>query len=296
MKKISIIIPVFNVLERRFIKTLESLVKQTCQDFEVCISDGGNQSVEKIVNKYRDILDIKYQKSSKKLGIADNTNAALELATGDYIAFLDHDDLLVKTAVEESLKAFDKYACDVCYSDEEIVNEKGKILNQFYKPDFSNDLLYSQNYICHFLVIKKSIVDSVGKFLSAYDGAQDYDYILRVTEKTKNIYHIPKILYRWLSTPESTSTNSAAKPYADDAGLNALDAHLKRVYGKTAHAEKTEYLFVYKPVFDNLKKELIDIIIPMHDKWSLTQECVHSIIDKTKYQNYQITIIDNNSE
>lgn len=297
MKKISIIIPVYNVKYDRFIKTLDSLVNQTNKDFEVCISDGGDKSyVDKIIEDYKQKLTIKYVKSNKKLGISDNTNNALKLAEGQYISFLDHDDLLLPSAVEYVIKAIKEKKPDVIYSDEQIVDENNNILNKFYKPDLSIDLLYSQNYICHFLTISKKIVDKVGKFNSIYDGAQDYDYILRVTEVTSNIYHIPVILYDWLSTEESTSTNSSSKPYAQKAGLNALDAHLKRKYGKIAHAEETENLYVYQPRFDILKNKKIDIIIPMKDKWSLTKQCVESIIKKTSYKNYQITILDNNSE
>lgn len=296
MKKVSILIPVYNVKPERFERTLASLVNQTSQDFEVCISDGGEKNVKDIIKKYENKIDIKYNKSENKLGISENTNNALKLATGDFISFLDHDDILVNTAIEDVLEVFSENDYDVLYSDEQIVDEDGNILNRFYKPDFSIDLLYSQNYICHFLVIKREIVDLVGSFNSKFDGAQDYDYILRVIEKTKKVGHISKILYSWLSTEESTSTNSDAKPYAQEAGLNALDSHLKRVYGKNVHAEETDYLFVYQPIFNNLDNKKIDIIIPMKDKWTLTQECVHSIIDKTSYKNYYITIIDNNSE
>ncbi len=297
MKKISIIIPVYNVDHKRFKKTLDSLVNQTSDDFEVCISDGGLKSdVKTIVDEYSEKLDIKYDCSEKNLGISDNTNAALKLANGEYISFLDHDDILEATAIEDVINIINEKNPDVIYSDEQIIDEKGKVLNKFYKPDFSQDLLYSQNYICHFLVVKKSIVEKVGDFKSKYDGAQDYDYILRITEETKNICHLPKILYNWLSTEESTAQNSDAKPYAQKAGLDALDAHLKRVYGNIAHAEETDYLFVYQARFDLLKNKKVDIIIPMKDKWYLTKECVESIISKTTYENYQITIIDNGSQ
>lgn len=297
MKKISIIIPVYNVNHKRFKKTLNSLVNQTSDDFEVCISDGGLKSdVKKIVDEYKKTLSIKYSRSNKNLGISDNTNAALKLAKGEYVALFDHDDLLEPTAIEDIISIIDSRNPDVIYTDEQIVDEKGNILNKFYKPDFSQDLLYSQNYICHFLVINKKIVSKVGKFNSKYDGAQDYDYVLRISEKTKNIYHFPKILYNWLSTEESTAQNSDAKPYAQEAGLNALNDHLKRVYGDSAWAEETDNLFVYKARFDTLKDKKVDIIIPMRDKWSLSKQCIESILKVTKYQNYQITIINNNSK
>lgn len=295
MKKISIIIPVYNVNEERFKKTLDSLAKQSYQDFEVCVSDGGTKKIKTIVDDYSERLDIKYVSSRKKLGISENTNAALELATGECVGFLDHDDLLVSTAIADSMKKMAE-GYDVVYSDEDIVDEKGKTLNKLFKPDFSPDLLYAQNYICHFLVVKRELVKKVGEFNPKFDGAQDYDFILRITEQTKKIGHVQKILYHWLSTEESTSTNSDAKPYAQTAGLKALDAHLKRVYGKQAEAIETDNLFVYQPRYHNLKNQKIDIIIPMRDKWILSDACVSSILKKTKYGNYQITLIDNESK
>lgn len=299
MNKISVIIPVYNVREYRFRKTLESVVCQSYQNFEICISDASHKdkSVKNIAEEYRNKgYDIKYRFSDKKLGISENTNAALELSTGDIIALLDHDDLLSGNAFSEVIRAYTENSCDVTYSDEQIVDDNGTVLNYFYKPDFSPDLLYSQNYICHLLTFKREIYDEVGPFRSEYDGAQDYDYILRIYEKTGKIYHIDEILYSWLSTEESTSTNTDSKPYAQSAGLNALDAHLKRKYGKIASAAETDNLFVYKAVFNTLKSQKIGIIIPMKDKYYLTEQCVYSIIKYTKYQNYEILILDNNSE
>ena len=172
MKKISIIIPVYNVNEERFKKTLDSLAKQSYQDFEVCVSDGGTKKIKTIVDDYSERLDIKYVSSRKKLGISENTNAALELATGECVGFLDHDDLLVSTAIADSMKKMAE-GYDVVYSDEDIVDEKGKTLNKLFKPDFSPDLLYAQNYICHFLVVKRELVKKVGEFNPKFDGAQD---------------------------------------------------------------------------------------------------------------------------
>ena len=295
MPKVSVIIPVFNVKHDRFKKTLESLVKQTFKDFEVSISDGGNKSSYSIVKQFEDKLNIKYNKSNKNLGISDNTNSALKNATGKYICFLDHDDLLFENAIEESIKKIEQ-GYDLVYTDEEIVDERGKILNTLCKPDFSPDLLYSQNYICHFTTIKKTIIDQVGVFNSEYDGAQDYDYYLRVCEATQKIGHIPKVLYKWLSTNESTATNAASKPYAQTAGLKALSDHIKRQFGNKASVHETDNLFVYKVEFNLLQKQLVDIIIPMKDRWPLTKECIDSILEKTSYKNYRITILDNQSK
>ncbi len=299
MKKISIIIPVYNVKKFRFKRTLKSIFNQSYDNFQICISDASNKenSVEDIVKEYQaKNYDIKYKYSNKRLGISDNTNVALSLADGDIIAFLDHDDILHPTALEEVIEAYDNNDCDVTYSDEQIVDDSGNIINQFYKPNFSPDLLYAQNYICHFLTFKREVLEKVGKLNSKYDGAQDYDFILRMYEITDKFYHIDQILYDWLSTEESTSTNTDSKPYAQVAGLNALDSHLKRKYGKFAKATETNNLFVYEAKFDNLNNQKIGIIIPMKDKWTLTEQCIYSIIKYTKYKNYEILILDNNSE
>lgn len=299
MKKISIIIPVYNVKEYRFRKTLDSLVGQNYKNMEICISDASEagKDVERIVKEYqKNQCTIKYRRSTKRLGISDNTNQALSLSTGEILAFLDHDDILYPNALERVMDTFEKEDCDVTYTDEEIIDDTGKIINQFYKPDFSPDLLYAQNYICHFLAFKREIFEKVGPLDKNFDGAQDYDFILRMYEVTEKFYHIDEILYGWLSTEESTSTNTNSKPYAQEAGLKALDGHLKRKYGKIAHAEETENLFVYEAKFDTLKDQKIGIIIPMKDKWILTEQCVYSIIKYTNYNNYEILILDNNSE
>lgn len=297
--KISIIIPVYNVKKERFRKTLDSIVAQSYTDFEICISDAStdDKKVEAIVKEYQDLgYSIHYQKQTKKLGISDNTNQALTLATGDVIALLDHDDFIHQNALEKVVKAFHEQNCDVVYSDEQIVNDDGKVINRFYKPNFSPDLLYAQNYICHLLAFKKEILDKVGKFNSKFDGAQDYDFVLRMYEITDNFYHIDEILYDWLATEESTSANTDSKPYAQKAGLKALDSHLKRKYGEYAYAVETKNLFVYEARFDLLKKQKIGIIIPMKDKLSLTIQCIYSILTYTRYSNYEILILDNNSE
>ena len=296
MPKVSVIIPVYNVQHDRFRRTLDSLVAQTFKDFEVCVSDCSSKAnVKKIVDEYKDKLEIKYSRSIKKLGISANTNAALKMAQGEYVSLLDHDDVLLEDALKESVKEI-KRGYDLVYTDERIIDDEGNVLSVLCKPDFSLDLLYSQNYICHFTTIRKNIVDEVGEFRPKYDGAQDYDYFLRVAEKTNKIGHIPKILYSWLSSSESTATNAASKPYAQLAGLKAMRDHIKRVYGKNTKVKETDNLFVYKVEFDLLKKQLVDIVIPMKDKWSLTKECVDSILKKTTYKNYQITIINNRSE
>lgn len=292
---VSVVVPVYNVEPARFRRTLESLKQQTNQDFEVCISDGGVEKIKNIVDEFSDTLSIQYTSSKKQLGISNNTNHAIKLATGEYLAFLDHDDMLAPDAIAALCQAIESSHPDVIYTDECIVDESGKVLNYFYKPDFSLDLLYAQNYICHLLCVRHGLAQKVGDFRPEYDGAQDYDFILRLVEHTKNIVHIPQNLYQWLSQPDSTSTNADAKPYADDAGLKALNDHLKRYYHGEAYAVKTDNLFVYQTIFKTFDQQKVEIIIPFRDGKDLTAACLESIIKHSGDYNYSVTLIDNQS-
>ena len=218
------------------------------------------------------------------------------MATGDYIALLDHDDLLAEDALYANAWAIEETTADVLYSDEDHLSMSGDYVNPFFKPDWSPDLLYSQMYICHFLVIKKSLFDAIGGFRAAFDGSQDYDLMLRLSEQTDRICHIPMILYHWRECEGSTAANADAKPYAHIAGKNALDEHLKRKYGNTAYAADGEHTFTYDVRFDVQQAPLVSIIIPMKDKHELTDACIKSILAKTIYPNYEIIILDNRSE
>lgn len=177
-----------------------------------------------------------------------------------------------------------------------IIWKNGRRTLPFFKPDFNRDLLYSQMYICHFLVFRTELFDQVGQMQELYSGSQDYDLMLRFTEYTQKIYHIPDVLYSWRETENSTSANPEAKPYAHEAGRKALDAHLKRRYGSFAYAEDSAYLFVYDARFDTLKdRPLVSIIIPTKDHASDLKTCVESILQKSTYQNFEILILDNRS-
>lgn len=292
---ISIIIPVYNVQADRFRQTLDSLRKQTNKNFEVCISDGGSNKIKDIIEEFSDDLSIHYTSANKQLGISKNTNSAIKLATGEYLALLDHDDRLDENTIDCLCQSIESSEPDVIYTDECIIDESGKVLNFFYKPDFSLDLLYAQNYICHLLCVRRQLAQKVGEFRSKYDGAQDYDFILRLTEHTQKIVHLPKNLYQWLSQPDSTSTNAGAKPYADDAGLKALNDHLERRYHGEAYATKTNNLFVYQTIFKTFDKQKVEIIIPFRDGKDLTSNCLESIIEHSHDYNYSVTLIDNQS-
>ena len=305
----SIVVPLYNTPIKFLTEMIESVIAQTYPNWELCLADGSEDkkvdsvieetvTVEEICRKYAaDDTRIKYKKLDKNLGISGNSNKGIEMATGDYIALLDHDDIIWPNALYENAAAIRENGAEILYSDEDHIDEDG--LNHtfpFLKPNWSRDLLYSQNYICHFLVFKADLLKKTGGFDPAFDGGQDYDFILRLSEYTERIYHIPKILYSWRETLASTALNFESKPYTQDAGLNALNAHLKRRYDGIATAYPAEVLLVWDTRFDTMNDQpLVSIIIPMRDKADLTEQCIQSIIGKSTYKNWEIILVDNGS-
>lgn len=299
--KFSILVPLYNTPEVFLREMIQSVMNQIYGNWELCLADGSDEAhayVETVVNELQQIDGrIKYARLEQNLGISENTNNCAKMATGDYIGFLDHDDLLAPNALYENAKAINETTADVLYSDEDHLSMQGEHVNPFFKPDWSPDLLYSQMYICHFTVVRHELFKALGGFRSAFDGSQDYDLMLRLSEVTDRICHIPCVLYTWRECEGSTAANADAKPYAHTAGRCALDEHLKRKYGSLAHAEDSEYTFVFEPRFDNMTHTpLVSIIIPMKDKWELTEACIQSILKKSTYQNFEILILDNRSE
>ncbi|MBO4324733.1 MAG: glycosyltransferase [Lachnospiraceae bacterium] len=298
--KISILVPLYNTPEQFLREMIESVTGQTYGNWQLCLADASDAEhgyVESVCRQYADADGrISYKKLEKNLMISGNSNAAAEMADGDYIGLLDHDDLLSPFALEQNIIAISEKHADVLYSDEDHLLLNGQHGNPFYKPDWSPDLLNTQMYICHFLVFRRSLFREVGGFRSDFDGSQDYDLMLRLSEKTNNITHIPQILYSWRESPSSTALNADSKPYAQTAGLRAVDEHLHRKYGDKAFAQETENLFVYDaryPLPDDTK---ITIVIPMKDNWKLTDACIRSIVEKSTWKNYEILVLDNRSE
>ncbi len=297
---ISILVPLYNTDKKLLCEMIESCINQTYSNIELCLADASDNKhsyVYKVAKSYADKdRRVKVKRLEENLGISGNTNKCREMATGEYITLLDHDDLLIEHALYSMAKAINEHNPDVIYSDEDHLR-KGERITPFFKPDFNRDLLYSQMYICHLLCFKAELFDKVGGLDDKFSGSQDYDLMLKLTEQTDNIYHIPDILYSWREVETSTSVNPGSKPYAHDAGKGALDAHLKRRYGDVAHAEDSDYLFVFDARFDTLKNNpLVSIIIPTKDHTDLLEACVDSILEKSTYKNYEILILDNNSE
>ena len=298
--KISLVVPLYKTPKRYLKEFIKSVMQQTYSNWELCLSDGsGNNSpiagVLKEYEKKDKRIKVVYNKES--LQISKNTNAALEIATGDYIAFADHDDLLAPNAFYECVKTINKNPeVEMIYTDEDKITMDGKQhFMPHFKTDFNLDLLRSVNYICHLCVVKKSLYEKVGKLNPEFDGAQDYDFVFRCIEKTKNIVHIPKILYHWRAHKDSTAENPESKNYAFEAGRMAIAAHLKRmgIEGEVFSLEmKGSYRVKYK-----LKEEpLVSVIIPTKDHIDDLDKCLKSLEEINTYDNIEYIIVENNSE
>lgn len=292
---ISILIPMYNTNEIFFKELVESLKSQTYKKFQVCFADGSKTENEELLKYFCDDSRFRYIHLKENKGISENTNEALAMANGDYIALVDHDDLLPCFALFEVVKAINKNPnVEFIYSDEDILDSKYERKNPFFKPDFSPDTLRSYNYICHLSVFKSTLIKKIGKFRTEFDGAQDYDMILRATESAKLIVHIPKILYHWRAHENSTSQNTESKSYAFIAGKRAVEAQLKRLNIK-GNVEMLDTPGTYKVNYEIINKPLVSIIIPNKDSIEDLNKCISSIL-KSTYTNYEIIIVENNSE
>lgn len=292
--KISILIPMYNTNEKFFKELVESLKNQTYQNFEVCLADGSECKNQNLINMIKDDERFVYKFLNSNNGISENTNEALKLATGEYIALLDHDDLLPKFSLYEVVKAINENdKPEFIYSDEDILDSNYVRKNPHFKPDFSPDTLRSYNYICHFSVLRKDLLDKIGGFRREFDGAQDYDLILRATEKAEKIVHIPKILYHWRAHDNSTSQNVDSKSYAFVSGKNAIKSQLDRL-NIEGDVNALEIPGTYKVEYKIKDNPKISIMIPNKDSVQDLSKCINSIF-KSTYNNYEIIIIENNS-
>ena len=298
---ISVVVPIFRTPEPFLRQMIESVINQTYPFWELCIADGSGNTektrsvVEEYVKKDNRIL---YQVLQENLGIADNTNTAMNMASGDYIALFDHDDLLEPDALFEIAEAAMKSQgnADVLYTDEDkVAADLSEYFQPHFKPDFSPDLLRSNNYICHLFVVKRLLAVSVGGQRKEFDGAQDYDFILRCCEQAKSIVHIPKILYHWRVHKASTADNPASKRYAFEAGKRAIEAHLKRMK-VTGTVSATKDLGFYRVKYKVQGNPFISIVIPNKDNMGILKRCIDSIQSKSTYRNYEVIIVENNSK
>ena len=297
--KISVIVPMYKTKEKFFKDLVNSMKNQTYTNWELCLADGSPEKNENFAKYYENDERIKYQFLNENLGIAGNTNAAIKMATGEYIALLDHDDILSDYALYEVVSCINKFPnAEFIYSDEDKIDENDNRYDAYFKPDFAPDTLRCQNYICHFSVFKKELMDKLEGFRPDYDGAQDYDIFLRMSEmvKPENIKHIPKILYHWRVHNASTAKlNSNAKNYAFEAGKKAIEDHLKRI-GLEGIVSEGCIEGIYRVDYKVIGEPKVSIVIPNKDGKDILKVCIDSILEKTTYQNYEIVVVENNSD
>lgn len=294
---ISVVVPMYNTNEQYFQELVEAMENQIYKRWELCLADGSvekNPKFEEIANKDN---RIHYKFLGENKGISGNSNEALKMANGKYIALLDHDDLLPKTSLFEFVKAINENNMpDFIYSDEDKINDNGERFNPYFKPDYSPETLSVHNYITHLVMFKKELLDKVGMFDDGFNGAQDFDLILRITENCNNIVHISKILYHWRAAEGSTANVADSKPYAYEAGRRAVEAHTKRL-GLEARVENGQDIpGVYKINYEVIGNPKVSILIPNKDGINYLKTCIKSILKLTTYENYEIVVIENNSE
>ena len=299
--KFSLVVPLYKT-DKYLLKALvDSVLAQTYSNWELCLSDGSgaDSPIRSILEEYqKKDPRIKVVFNEKQLQISDNTNAAIGIATGNYIAFADHDDTLAEEAFYQMAKEISQHPeADLIYSDEDIIDIRGNRLFPHFKPDFNPDYLCCVNYICHLVVVKRTLLDRTGLLRPEYDGSQDFDFLLRCTEHTdsEKIRHIPKILYHWRSHEGSTAGNPDDKPYAVIAGEKALAGHYERM-GIKAEVEYTGCPVVFRTHFVIEGDPKVSILIPNKDHTEDLNKCVTSILERSTWKNIQIIVIENNSE
>ena len=297
---ISILIPTYNTPKHLLIETIDSVIKQSYDNWELCIADGGStlEDVKLVLDDYasRDKrINIKYIGENK--GIAGNTQECYYMSNGDYIGLFDHDDLLEPNALFEVVKAINEdRTIEFIYTDEDKINEKSNYrFDPHFKQDYAIDTFRSYNYICHFSVFRKDLMDKIGGFRDGYNGSQDYDIILRATREAKNIYHIPKILYSWRVHSGSTAGNPKNKMYCYDSAKKAIADDLEK-RGIKGTVKDGKYIGTYEVDYDIIGNPKISILIPSKDHIEDLDRTIMSVINKTSYNNYEIIVIENNSE
>ena len=297
--KFSVVVPLYHT-PAKFLKDLvRSMMYQSYANWELCLVNASPEDVHLtslLENWAMRDKRIRLIRLEKNLGIAQNTNAGIAASTGEFIAFLDHDDFLEPDALFCYADALNKdKTIDVFYSDEDKTDEyAAHYFYPHFKSDFNIDLLHANNYMCHFLAVRKSLVDTVGGLNEKFDGAQDYDFVLRLTEHTKKIYHCPRILYHWRCSNQSTAANQGNKMYAIHAGKAALNAHYKRL-GWNARAQEGAVDGWYQTKFTLKEEPLVSILIPNKDHTDDLDVCLNSFFERADYQNYEFIIIENNS-
>ena len=305
MVKISILVPLWNTPENFLREMIESVTAQTYQNWELCLadgSDGDHAYVETIVREYQEKDGrgrILYKKLEKNEGIAGNTNRCLAMATGEYIGLFDHDDILHPSALYEYVKVINEKNADYIYCDETTFKsgDINKMLTMHFKPDYAIDNLRANNYICHFSVFARQLLDGTELFRTKFDGSQDHDMILRLTDRAKNVVHVPKLLYYWRSHPGSVASDINAKPYAIQSAKDAVADHLRRHgYEHFQITSTRAFETIFKIRYQIIGDPKISIVIANKDHLEDLKRCITSIREKSTYENYEIIVVENGSE
>lgn len=303
MPKISILVPLWNNKKEFQVEMLESVMNQTYQNWELCLADGSDAEhayMEEICREYMEKADgrIVYKKLEKNGGISGNTNECLTLATGEYIGLFDQDDILHPSALYEYVKVINEQEADYIYCDETTFkgDDINHMLTMHFKPDYAIDNLRANNYICHFSVFSRKLLDGTELFRSKFDGSQDHDMILRLTDRAKKVVHVPKLLYYWRSHAGSVASGIDAKPYAVQAAKGAVADHLKRHgYEHFQITSTRAFETIFKIRYQIMGDPKISIVIANKDHVADLKRCITSIMEKSTYENYEIIVVENNS-
>ncbi len=295
---ISVVVPVYNVSTKMLKECIMSVLDQTYANWELCLADDASTmpEVRKCLKSFEDNPKIKIKYREKNGHISRCTNTAIKMATGEYIAFMDCDDVLAPNALYEVVKLLNQdKSLDFIYSDEDKLSEDGKHRHQpHFKPDWSPDTMMSLMYTCHLGVYRKRIGDELEWLRTGFEGAQDYDFTLRFTEKTKNIGHVTKVLYHWRERKESTAINPEAKDYVVDATKKVKTEALQR-RGYEAQLEWVDNIYQFRVNYKPVGNPKISVIIPSKDNFDVYKRCIETLTEKTKYKNYEIVTVDNGS-
>lgn len=304
MVKISILVPLWNNKKEFQIEMLDSVMNQTYQNWELCLADGSDAEHSYIGDICREYAEkaggrIVYRRLEKNGGIAGNTNACLAMATGEYLGLLDQDDILHPSVLYEYVKAINEQGADYLYCDETTFKsgDINHMLTMHFKPDYAPDNLRANNYICHFSVFKRNLLDGDELFRTKYDGSQDHDMILRLTDNAEKIVHVPRLMYYWRCHSGSVASGIEAKPYAIEAAKGAVAEHLRKHGYNHFKIESTRaFETIFRIRYQIIGSPKVSIVIANKDHAEDLRRCITSILEKSTYDNYEIIIVENNSE
>lgn len=303
MVKISILVPLWNTPQDFLHEMIDSVQWQTYGNWELCLADGSDDTHAYVGEVCREYAAkdgrIVYRKLPENEGISGNTNECLKLATGEYIGLFDHDDILHPCALYEYAKAINERGADYIYCDEATFKDGDidRMITMHFKPDYAIDNLRANNYICHFSVFSRELLDGTELFRTKFDGSQDHDMILRLTDRAQNIVHVPKLLYYWRSHAGSVAANIEAKPYAIESARNAVADHLrKHGFEHFTITSTRAFETIFKITYEIIGEPKISIVIPNKDHVEDLRRCVTSIFEKSTWENYEIIVVENNSE